>query len=540
MRTAPPSSEQPDSSGRSSTVVSGPAAPDVDPRRWVVLGVLCVNLVLIVAAVSSANVALPTLARPDTLDASQTALQWIVDAYALVFAGLLLPAGAIGDRFGRKGAMQAGLAIFAMASLGAALSDGTGQLIGFRALMGVGAALIMPTTLSILTNVFPPEERARAIGIWAGFAGAGGALGPLVGGFLITHYWWGSVFLINVIIGAVAFVAGAIVVPTSKDPDESPLDPLGSALSMLGFLALLFAVIEAPERGWTDPLVIASFVAAAALLSGFVHWERTSRAPMLDMSLFRVRRFATGTLTITLAFFSMFGMFFVATQYFQYVRGDSAMVAGASMTPNALAMIFWAPRSQRVVARFGIRATVAGGLLLHASGFLLMSFSTQDTPYLLSCVALLIIGTGSGLAMAPTTAMIMSAVPLNRAGMGSAVNDTAREVGGAMGIAVLGSILATRYRSGISDLVERLPTEIGEIVHRGVGQAIRIAEVTGGEQGDALGRAARDSFVDAMALTLRVGAATALVCAGVVLYLLRDRASVEVPVPDAPSPTSVD
>lgn len=517
-----------------------PDAHEADPRRWVVLGVLCVNLVLIVAAVSSANVALPTLARPDTLDASQTALQWIVDAYALVFAGLLLPAGAIGDRFGRKGAMQAGLAVFALASLGASMADGTGQLIGFRALMGVGAALIMPTTLSILTNVFPPHERAKAIGIWAGFAGAGGALGPLVGGFLITHYWWGSVFLINVLIGAVAFVAGAIVVPSSKDPEESPLDPLGSALSMLGFFALLFAVIEAPERGWTDPLVVVSFVAAAALLGGFVQWERTSTAPMLDISLFRVRRFATGTLTITLAFFSMFGMFFVVTQYFQYVRGDSAMVAGASMTPNALAMIFWAPRSQRVVERFGIRATVAGGLLLHASGFLLMSFSTQDTPYLLSCVALLVIGTGSGLAMAPTTAMIMSAVPLNRAGMGSAVNDTAREVGGAMGIAVLGSILATRYRSGIADLVDRLPAEIGEVVHRGVGQALQVAQRTGGEQGAALGQAARDSFVDAMALTLRVGSATALVCAGAVLFLLRARAPEDVPVEDSPSPTPVD
>jgi MFS family permease len=236
----------------------------------------------------------------------------------------------------------------------------------------------------------------------------------------------------------------------------------------------------------------------------------------------------------------MFGMFFVVTQYFQYVRGDSAMVAGASMTPNALAMIFWAPRSQRVVERIGIRATVTGGLLLHATGFLLMSFSSQDTPYLLSCVALLIIGTGSGLAMAPTTAMIMSAVPLNRAGMGSAVNDTAREVGGAMGIAVLGSILATRYRSGIEDVVERLPAAIGDVVHRGVGQAIQVADATGGERGAALGQAARDSFVDAMALTLRVGSATALVCAAAVLYLLRDRAPDEVPVDDAPSPTPVD
>jgi len=518
-------------------------AAEADPRRWLVLGVLCVNLVLIVAAVSSANVALPTLARPDTLDASQTGLQWIVDAYALVFAGLLLPAGAIGDRFGRKGALQAGLAIFALASLGAALSGGTGQLIAFRAVAGAGAALIMPTTLSILSNVFPPHERAKAIGIWAGFAGAGGALGPLIGGFLLDHFWWGSVFLINVIIGGIALVAGGIVVPTSKDPDRSPLDPVGAGLSMLGFGSLLFAVIEAPERGWTDPLVLVAFVLAVALLGGFVQWERTNRAPMLDLGLFRVRRFATGTLTITLAFFSMFGMFFVITQYFQYVRGDSPLVAGLSMTPNALAMIVWAPRSQRIVERFGARATVAGGLLLHATGFLLLSFSGVDTPYVVSGAALLVIGTGSGLAMAPTTSMIMAAVPMSRAGMGSAVNDTAREVGGAAGIAVLGSILATRYRSGMSDVLDRLPGPVAEMVHRGVGQAIQVADSTGGAPGAALGQSARDAFIDAMALTLRVGSLTALVCAGAVLYLMRAGATDEVRAEarsQAATPTPVD
>ncbi len=531
--------EQAPGPGRSHTDVSVNDEAELDPRRWLVLGVLCVNLVLIVAAVSSANVALPTLARPDTLNASQTGLQWIVDAYALVFAGLLLPAGAIGDRFGRKGALQAGLAIFALASLGAALAGGTGQLIAFRAVAGAGAALIMPTTLSILSNVFPPHERAKAIGIWAGFAGAGGALGPLIGGFLLTHFWWGSVFLINVIIGGIALVAGGLVVPTSKDPDESPLDPLGSALSMLGFGALLFAVIEAPERGWTDGLVLTGFVAAVALLGGFVRWEHVNRQPMLDLSLFRVRRFATGALTISLAFFSMFGMFFIATQYFQYVRGDSALVAGFSMIPNALAMLVWAPRSQRLVERFGARTTVAGGLVLHATGFLLLSFSTQDTPYVLSGLALLVIGTGSGLAMAPTTAMIMSAVPMNRAGMGSAVNDTAREVGGAAGIAVLGSILATRYRSGMTQVLTRLPAQVAEVAERGVGQALGVASGAGGEQGALLGQAARDSFVDAMAVTLWVGSATALVCAVAVLWLLRAPTGPEATVP-TPAATPVD
>ncbi|HYI62694.1 MAG TPA: DHA2 family efflux MFS transporter permease subunit [Acidimicrobiales bacterium] len=506
-----------------------PGDDEADPRRWLVLGVLCVNLVLIVAAVSSTNVALPTLARPDTLNASQTGLQWIVDIYALVFAGLLLPAGALGDRFGRKGALQAGLAIFVLASLAASFSGGTGPLIGARAVAGIGAALIMPTTLSILTNVFPPHERARAIGIWAGFAGAGGAIGPLVGGFVLTHFWWGSVFLINVLIGAVALVAGGILVPTSRDAHRSPLDPVGSALSMLGFGALLFAVIEAPERGWSDPLVVAGFVAALALLGGFVRWEATSRSPMVDVGLFRVRRFATGTLVITMAFFSMFGMFFVTTQYLQYVRGYSPLLAGLGIIPNALAMLFWAPRSARIVTRLGARATVASGLLLHAAGFFLLSLASHDTPYVLTGGALAIIGTGSGLAMAPTTAMIMAAVPRNRAGMGSAVNDTAREVGGAAGIAVLGSILATRYRAGLGGLAERLPGEAGELFRRGVGQALQVSRSVGGPRGADLAGAAQDSFVQAMAVTLRVGSATAAVAALAVLWLLR----AERPIPTA-------
>ena len=500
---------------------SSVTATEPDPRRWWVLGVLCVNLVLIVAAVSSANVALPTLARPDTLNASQTGLQWIVDAYALVFAGLLLPAGAIGDRFGRKGALQVGLLIFIGGSLAAAFAGGTGQLIAARAVAGAGAALIMPTTLSILSNVFPPHERARAIAIWAGFAGAGGAIGPLVGGFTLTHFWWGSVFLINVIIGTVALAVGAVIVPTSRDHERSPLDPLGSLLSMLGFGSLLFAVIEAPERGWTDGVVVLTAVAGVALLGGFVGWERASRSPMLDLSLFRVRRFSTGVITITMAFFSMFGMFFIATQYFQYVRGDSALVAGVSMLPNALGMLFWAPRSQRIVARIGPRRTIAGGLLLHATGFLLLSFASADTPYLLAGLALAVIGTGSGLAMAPTTAMIMSAVPMNRAGMGSAVNDTAREVGGAPGIAVLGSILATRYRAGLGDALASVPSGLQALVERGVGQALRVAETLGGPEGAALDEAARGAFTSAMAVTLRLAALTAVAAALVVHRLLR-------------------
>ena len=412
--------------------------------------------------------------------------------------------------------------------------------------MGVGAALIMPATLSILTNVFPPHERAKAIAIWAGFAGAGGALGPLIGGFLLDHFWWGSVFLINVDRRRSPWSPGRLVVPTSKDPDRSPLDPLGAALSMVGLRRAALRRHRGARAGLDRPAGLAAFVVAARParrlrpVGADEPGARCSTSPCSG-----VRRFATGTLTITLAFFSMFGMFFVATQYLQYVRGYSPLEAGAAddaQRPgdDRLAR----PAAPRIVERFGARATVAGGLLLHATGFLLLSFSTQDSPYLLSGAALLVIGTGSGLAMAPTTSMIMAAVPMSRAGMGSAVNDTAREVGGAAGIAVLGSILATRYRSGMTDVLDRLPGPVAEMVHRGVGQAIQVAESTGGAQGAALGDAARAAFIDAMALTLRVGSLTALVCAGAVLFLMRagatDEVRAEARSQTPPTPTPVD
>ncbi|MGE3590202.1 MAG: MFS transporter, partial [Ilumatobacteraceae bacterium] len=335
--------------------------PHVFHRRWMILATMCLSLVLIVATVSSVNVAIPSLAQ-SSLAPSDTQILWIVDAYGLVFAALLLPAGAIGDRFGRKGALLVGLVIFAIASALCAVMDTPNSLIAMRSLMGIGAALIMPATLSLLQSSFPPRERPKAIAIWAGFAGAGGAIGPLLGGFLLEHFWYGSVFFVAAPIAIVAFVASSILAPRSKEGGGAALDPVGGALSVVGFGALLFAIIEGPERGWTDGLVIAGFVVAAIGLSGFVLYEHRAEHPLLDLQYFRAPRFAMGSLGITLSFLAMFSMFFVLTQYLQYVRGVSPLGAGVRTLPFALTMIIVSPRSADLAARFGVRRVVATGM----------------------------------------------------------------------------------------------------------------------------------------------------------------------------------
>ena len=408
------------------------------PRRQLILGILCLCLVLIVVSVSSLNVALPTIVRE--LEPSQSQQLWILDAYALVFAGLLLPAGALGDRFGRKGALLAGLSVFGLAAIVAAFSDAPNQLIALRAVMGAGAALVMPATLSIITVVFPPDERAKAIAIWSGFAGAGGAIGPITSGILLEYFWWGSVFFVNVPIVVLAFAAIAWIVPTSKDDEDRPLDPVGAILSVAGLFALLYGIIEGPEFGWTDPLVVLAFAGAAASLVGFVVYELRARHPMLDPRFFAIPRFGFGSLTITVAFLVMFGMFFLITLYLQFVQGYSALGAGIRTLPFAVTMIAVSPRSPDLAARFGARNVVSAGLAIQALGFVVVSFAQPDTSYALIAVGLVLMAGGMGLLMPPSTEAIVSSLPQSKAGVASAVNDTTREVGGAIGIALLGTI----------------------------------------------------------------------------------------------------
>ena len=310
-------------------------------RRWLILAVLCFSLLVIVLDNTILNVAIPTIVRD--LDATNSQLQWMVDSYTLVFAGLLLTAGALGDRFGRRGALQFGLVVFGIGSLASAFANSADQLIATRAFMGIGGAFIMPATLSIITNVFPPAERGKAIGVWAGTAGLAGVLGPTIGGFLLEHFYWGSVFLVNIPIVVVGILAGVFLIPTSKDPTAPRLDPIGALLSITGLVALLYAIIEAPQNGWTNSTILAAFAIGAVLLVAFIAWEAHTDHPMLDVRFFKNPRFTAASLSIMFVFFSMFGVTFLLTQYLQFVLGYTPFQAGIRFLPWAVVMLIGAP-----------------------------------------------------------------------------------------------------------------------------------------------------------------------------------------------------
>ncbi|MEA3021051.1 MAG: hypothetical protein QOI47_2575 [Actinomycetota bacterium] len=483
-------------------------------QRWLILVVLCLSLVMVILGNTVLNVAIPTLVRQ--LKASSTELQWMVDAYGLVFAGLLLTCGALGDRFGRKGALQTGLIIFGIASLLSTFATEPIHLIVTRALMGVGAALVMPATLSILTNVFPPHERARAIAIWAGLAGAGAAIGPIAGGYLLEHFYWGSVFFLNLPVVAVALTAGAVLLPTSKDPAQPPLDIPGALLSVAGLGSLLYAIIEAPNKGWSGASTLMWFTLAAVFVGGFALWEQRSPHPMLDLRYFRDRRFSTSSAAVMLVFFAMFGTFFLMTQYLQLVHGYSALAAGVRTAPSALTMMFVAPSSARVVERLGARKVVSAGLAIVAIGMLLMSTMGVHTPYWHFLGALLTMSVGMGLTMPPCTAMIMSSLPLGKAGVGSAVNDTTRELGGALGVGVLGSVLASVYASHLHHAAANLAPNVMAAASASLGSALSVTGVPG------LADAARQAFIDGLGVATTIGAVVAAMGAMLVLRFLPD------------------
>lgn len=494
-------------------------------RRWAILAVLCFGLLVIVLDNSILNVALPTIQKD--LNASSSDLQWIVDSYTLVFAGLLLTAGALGDKFGRRGALQIGFILFGIGSVASAIATSSGQLISTRAFMGIGGALIMPATLSIITNVFPPQERSKAIGVWAGTAGLGGALGPLTGGFLVQHFYWGSVFLVNIPIVIIGLIAGVFLIPTSKDPSAPRLDPVGAVTSIVGLTLLLFAIIEAPINGWgsTETLVFGG--AGLALLVVFAVWEAKSDHPMLDVTFFKKARFTAAAGAITLVFFSMFGSLFLLTQYFQFVLGYSPLETGIRMIPFAVAMMVVAPLSSKVVERIGSKITVACGLGLVTVGLISMVGLQVDTPYSNIFWRLMLMSAGMGLTMAPATESVMGSLPLFKAGVGSAVNDTTRQVGGAMGVAVIGSVLATTYGNQVRDFLVGLglplPQPAIDAAHNSIGavqngivptlQGMGLTDVAA-----KISAEANSAFVSAVHLgVLTAAAATAI---GVVMVLL--------------------
>ena len=497
----------------------------VHGRRWWALAFLCTSLLIISLDNTILNVALPALTQQ--LGASTSELQWIVDGYTLVFAGLLLTAGSLGDRFGRKTFLAIGLVVFGVCSLAATFSTSSTELALSRAGMGVGAALIMPATLSLLTNIFrDPRERGRAIGVWAAVAGAGGAIGPVIGGFLLQHFWWGSVFLVNVPVCIVALIGGYFLLPQSKDPSAPRLDPFGALLSIVGLVLLLWAIIEAPTEGWTDPVVVSSFFGGVIVLAGFVAWELHSDHPMLDVRFFENRRFTAANIAITMTFFALFGSLFLITQYLQTVLGYSALDAGIRMLPMACVMLVVAPIAPRIVERVGTKIVVGAGLTLVTLGMVWASQvpDTNGYPHLL--VAMAMLSGGMGLVMAPATESIMGSLPPAKAGVGSAMNDTTRQMGGALGVAVIGSILATSYRPGVTDALTSLgaPAEVITKAQDSVGGAVQAAATLPSALGDAVAAAARVEFVDAFGGALLVAAAVVAIAAVVVFVFLPARA----------------
>ncbi len=494
-------------------------------RRWLTLAVLCFSLLVIGVDNTILNVALPTLVRD--LHASASQLQWMVDAYTLVFAGLLLTAGSLGDRFGRKRALSLGLLIFGAGSVLSAFSGSANMLIATRSLMGVGGALIMPATLSILTNTFTnPSERAKAIGIWAGVSGAGIAVGPIAGGWLLQHFWWGSVFLVNVPVVIVALIGGWLFITDSRDPSKPRLDPVGAGLSIVGLTALLWGLIEAPSNGWGSAATLGAYAVAAVVLGAFVLWENHSDHPMLDVRIFENPRFTAASSAITLVFFAMFGSFFLVTQYLQNVRGYNALQAGLRIAPIAAVLFVAAPASSIFVRWFGSKAVVAGGMVIAALGLFLFSTLHTTSGYGSVLLALMVLGLGMSLTMAPATDSIMGSLPRAKAGVGSAVNDTTRQVGGALGVAVLGSIATSGYASRMSATLAHsgLPAAATAAARNSVGGALNVAQQTGGQAAQSLADAARSSFVGAIRPSMLVAAGVTLAGALIVLAFLPSRA----------------
>ncbi|MFE2610305.1 MFS transporter [Streptomyces mirabilis] len=499
----------------------------VHRRRWAILTVLCFSLLVVMLDNSILNVATKTIAQPAPtgLGSTQSQLEWAINSYTLVFAGLLFTAGLLGDRLGRKKVLLFGMLVFGAGSALSALSDSSGQLITFRAVMGFGGAFILPATLAIIMNVFERDEQPKAIGIWTSVVGFAIALGPITGGILLQHFWWGSVFLVNVPIVVVAAVAMVAIVPDSKNPKPGKLDPVGVVLSILALVSLIYGIIKGgQEGGFTGAQSWGPIVAGLAVLGVFVVYERSSDHPALDVTWFRNRRFSASVAAIGLVFFALTGVTFFSVFYNQSVRGYSVLQSGLLVLPLAASQMFFAPRARLVVNRFGARAVCATGLVLTAvafAGFLLLG---QDTPIWVLEVLFFLMGTGMAHVMPPATVMIMSSLPREKAGSGSAVNNTFRQVGGALGVAVLGALLSATYRSGIDDHLGVLPASDRQAAGESVEATLSVAEKLG-PTGKALVQPAHDAFIHAMHITAIGSAAVALVGAVVVLLFLPRKAA---------------
>ncbi len=481
-----------------------------DPRRWAILAVSCLAVFVVILDGTIVNVALPSLSVD--LGATTRQLQWIVDAYLLVFTGLLLAAGGLGDRYGRRRALVLGLIAFAATSVYAALVGTADELILARALMGIGAAFVFPATLAIITNAFrDPKERAAAIGVWSATSGVAVAAGPIVGGALLEAYWWGSVFFINLPIVLVAVPLVLWLIPESRDEETPRLDVVGLVLSIGAIGALIFSIIEAPEWGWTAGGTIAGFVTAAVLIAAFVLWELRIDHPMLPVRIFENLRFSAASVSITAAFFALFGFIFLITQYFQLVRGYGPLEAGVRTIPVAVSIAAASVLSPMVVNRLGTTRVVSTGLAMMAIGFVWVSTASVATPYLEIVGQMFFLGVGLGLTTAPATESIMGSLSADKAGVGSAVNDTTRELGGTLGVAILGSVFSSIYIGSLDDdpVIAGLPDAAREATEESVGAAQFVAPQLG-DAAPAYLDAVNEAFLSGLSVACLVAAGAAI------------------------------
>jgi EmrB/QacA subfamily drug resistance transporter len=489
----------------------GGAEAGASPRHRVITAVVCLALAAVVAAMASLNVALPDIAR-DT-HASQTDLVWVIDAYSLAFASLLLIGGGFGDRYGRRMALIVGLTIFGAGSAIAMAATTATELIALRAVLGLGAALVMPATLSTITSTFPESKRAGAVSIWAAVGGGAAILGLLASGALLAAFSWRSIFAFNVVLGIVALAGTFRFVPESADPNAPSLDVGGAAIAVAGLVALIFSVIEAPTYGWLAARTLAGLVLGFALLAAFILWELRQEHPLLDPRVFRNRSLSVGSMSIFVQFFAFFGFTFIGMQYLQLVRGDTPLLAALQVLPMALAMVPTSRLAPVLRARYSTRTVCAGGLALVAAGLAIIAQAGTDTPYALMAGGLVVLGIGMGAAMTPATSAITEALPPAQQGVGSALNDLSREVGGATGIAVIGSVLTTTYTShvNLTGLSGRVVTEV------------KASYAAASRMGAEISGRAHTAFVTAMHAALLTGAAAALVAALATLILLARR-----------------
>lgn len=474
-------------------------APAIHKRRWWILGTLVLSLIIVVLDTSILNVALKTIQAE--LGASQSQLEWAIAAYILTFAGLLLMWGILGDRMGRRRILILGFVLFGLASLASAYATSPAQLIAARAFLGVGGAAVMPTTLSIISAVFDPAERPKAIGIWAASVGFGVAVGPITGGALLERFWWGSVFLINVPIVLLGLVAIMTIVPESRDPNPGRLDPVGVLLSMAGLVLVIFGIIAGGQHAdWLRPVVWTTMLLGVALLAIFVWYESRSDHPAIDVRLFRDPRLRSAVLSIGTAFFALIGGLFITSFYVQIVRGYSPLEAGLLFLPMAVAQTLSAFGSAALVTRYGARTVSVTGLLLISATFIGFLGLGVDTPIWYLETLFFVQGAGTALVIPPATEVIMAALPREKAGAGAALGNVMRHVGGGLGVAVLGSVLSTHYRTAMDPWLAALADPVRAVAGESIGGTFAVAGLFDDNTAAALRERSLEAFVDAMHL----------------------------------------